>query len=143
MLATVFLAQPIFEVAQPSGDPAAQKEKHHPHWLKELELSDTQKASVDEIRQKHQADFQSKKKAMKEAHQSFATAISNSASTDDALKQAFDNLQKAKQAMHEHHFTQMLEIRKILTPEQLEKMKTFKPMFHDKKHQKHKKDNVE
>ncbi|MCB1214438.1 MAG: Spy/CpxP family protein refolding chaperone [Deltaproteobacteria bacterium] len=97
----------------------------------ELGLNDTQKEQMREIHQKYQSIMQSKRESMKTERNKLKTLLQDPKASDASLKDQHEKVKKLKNEIGDERFNQVLEIRKVLTPEQMEK-------FNDKrKHRRH------
>lgn len=104
-----------------------QKGEGKDHWQKmskELNLTADQIKKVKELKQSHQESLSSKRDAMKKAQDEFKQARTASASKDDQLAK-FDALSSAKTAFKREKLSLMLDLRQILTPEQLTKFESM------------------
>ncbi len=84
--------------------------------MKELDLTDAQKAELKKLRGKKEDRKNDRKKIRNLRTQLQAAMVANS--SDAELLALFKELKEARDTSQTKRFKQMLEIRKILTPEQ-------------------------
>lgn len=96
--------------------------------VKDLKLTDDQVKSLKSLHEKHMTEAKSEREKMKALRDSLRTAMEKDSAEPDLWKE-FDTVQGAKQNMAKMWFNHILEVRKILTPEQ---RKQFRGMM-DKK----------
>lgn len=88
---------------------------------KELGLTDEQYVKVKAFKEASQKELRTMKESLNSLRKDFKEAMKNTASTTDELKQKFDKFQKARDEYQRARFNKMLNMRGVLTPEQLEK----------------------
>lgn len=88
--------------------------------LDELGLTAEQKSKVAEIRKKGEEQATKLRDEAHAAHLALMTGVKNDASTDD-LKKLFETMQDKSDALEDHRFSQMMEVRDVLTAEQRKK----------------------
>lgn len=88
---------------------------------KELGLTDEQYAKVKAFKEADQKELKAMKENLSALRKNFKEAMKSTASTTDELKQKFDQFQKARDTYQRARFDKMLNMRGVLTPEQLEK----------------------
>ncbi|NCN42414.1 Spy/CpxP family protein refolding chaperone [bacterium] len=92
--------------------------------MKGLNLSEEQRASIKELRQKNRSQMQSLMESHRSARKKLLEAQSNSDTSESELQRLFDAASSKRLALEEARFSNMLDIRKILTPEQRIKMQS-------------------
>lgn len=88
---------------------------------KELGLTDEQYAKVKAFKEANQKELGAIRENLNALRKDFKDAMKNTASTTEELKQKFDKFQKVRDEYQRARFNKMLNMRGILTPEQLEK----------------------
>ncbi len=92
--------------------------KHGP--MKELGLSEDQKAKIKEIRKNGRETKKKLRSELKEAKEKLRTSAQTDASKDQ-LVALFNSVQEKQQAAAKFGFSQAMEIREVLTAEQRKK----------------------
>lgn len=117
---------------------AGAKSKEHQmaeHLKKELNLSDEQLEKIKEIRKGKKDDMGSSREKFWETKKAFKAAMNDPKSSREDLTAKFEAFQKQRDEFQRRRFAMMLEMREILSPEQMSKFCEMK-----KKHRgKHKK----
>lgn len=114
----------------------------HAKMVEELGLSAEQKTKLGQVRGEFRKTLPEKKKAMKSARKDLQKSL-REASSDDEIRQKFQELQKREDDFAQARFEKVLAIRSLLTPEQRQKFKGFElrgGCFGHGKHGKHGKD---
>ena len=93
--------------------------------FKQLDLNDEQKEQIKEIRKGNKEKAQSLRETAKSNKEAFKNAM-DSQTSNSKLKSLRSKMVKSKQALKDHRFNTMLEIREILTTEQRVKLKEIK-----------------
>ena len=97
--------------------------------IEKLGLSKDQTNQLKVIREKNKGALEAKQKSVKANDEQLGEAMRKD--TPDAdLKKLFESVQDAKRALAEARFDKMLEVRKILTPEQRQKFKELHGEHH-------------
>jgi Spy/CpxP family protein refolding chaperone len=99
-------------------------EKMAAKFEKELALTPDQSAKVKAIREKYMAQGKSKREAMKAAKEDLKTAMQSDKKGPEVQKELqakFQKVQALKQEASAQWFAMALEIREVLTPEQVKK----------------------
>jgi len=116
-----------------AGISQAQAESDHKRrkdaWLEELNLSPEQQEQLKQIREKNKEGIKKQKQAMKAERRKLQEAFQSDAS-DATIKAQFNKVQDQRRAFGEARFDQVLEIRKILTPEQRKKFRAMRGGWH-------------
>jgi len=86
----------------------------------QLNLSADQKAQLKALRQQKMSDDKNARHELREAKHAFALALTGD-SSDDAIRSAHEALAKKREADATVRFEGLLEVRRILTPEQRKK----------------------
>lgn len=94
----------------------------------ELSLTDAQKTEIQKIQKNGKAGMQSQRAAFKDARDALNQVMSSSTSTKDQLLAAHEKFAQAKLEMMRLQFAQIVEMRTVLTPEQLQKLPEVAPM---------------
>lgn len=120
-----YLAQAQGERRGPGGEggPRAggRRGDRGPGWLRELNLTEAQQTAMRAIKEKYRPQLEAKRTEGQAAGQEMRQLMQGNAS-DDQLRSQHRKLQGIRQSAGELKFESMLEIRKILTPEQREQM---------------------
>jgi Spy/CpxP family protein refolding chaperone len=90
-------------------------------WLKELNLSPEQIQKIRQIRGQYQGRLTQQRQAVQQAQQELKELMTGNASTEQ-IRQKFDQVQRLRQELADTRMDSMLAIRKILTPEQRQKL---------------------
>jgi Spy/CpxP family protein refolding chaperone len=100
--------------------------------LKELGLTPEQKEKIQAIRKSGKENMQKLREDAKSAHQKLAEAHKKDASKAE-LTQLFNTAQEKQQAVAKQRFSQAMEIRDVLTPEQRKKAGAMMGEFFEKR----------
>lgn len=90
-------------------------------WLKELNLSPDQIQKIRQIRGQYQGRLTQQRQAVQQVQQELRELLAGNASTEQ-VRQKFDQVQRLKQELANTRMESMLAIRKILNPEQRQKL---------------------
>ncbi|MEM9770419.1 MAG: Spy/CpxP family protein refolding chaperone [Cyanobacteria bacterium P01_D01_bin.73] len=93
-----------------------------PGWLRELNLTEAQQTEMRAIKEKYRPQMEQFRTEGKAAKEQMHQLISNPNTSDDQLRSQHQKLQQLRQSKGSLKFESMLEIRKILTPEQRQQM---------------------
>ena len=104
----------------------------------QLDLNPTQKESLAQLHKANKAREHELHQAAREAREAFEKAQASNAS-DAELRQSHDNMLKAREAMANLRFEGMLQVRKILTPEQNKKFAELRSQQHHERGERHEK----
>jgi periplasmic protein CpxP/Spy len=115
------------------------KDRPFPHsrMIEELGLSQEQISQLKALHESNKSQFREKKKIVREKRDKLSEALRSEAS-EKVLWELFAQLQSARQAAGQARFTKILEIRKLLTPEQRKQFKGLRGKHH-RKHNRDKK----
>lgn len=120
-------------VAAPAAASGSFFDGHHRKLYKELNLTEAQKAQVQEIKKKTKDSMKEHRAKIKEAMADLSKSLKNPTKGDSyrqELKNKFNEVQNLRNEMMARRFDTALEIREILTPEQIQK---FQAMDHGMK----------
>ena len=90
-------------------------------WLEQLDLSDEQKAEIKAIHEEAKADTEDLRGEMKEAKEEMKNLFANDAS-ENQLRAQHRVVQSLHQELGTKRFETMLDVRRVLTPEQRARM---------------------
>lgn len=130
---SVVLFMSSVSMARGHGEGAAGPGMWDPKELKELNLTKEQKDKVKAIRESSKGKGKELRQATKEARKNMKALLASDASKEEIAK-AFDVVQAKQAESAKFMFTQMLQVREILTPEQRAKMKELKESHREKRH---------
>jgi Spy/CpxP family protein refolding chaperone len=99
--------------------PNAHPEKQINEVLRTLQLNPEQKLKVQQIRESSRKSMQTLRDDLDKRRQELDAQLDNNG-PDEALRQAFQNLQKARAALEKARFERMLAIRSVLSDQQKE-----------------------
>jgi periplasmic protein CpxP/Spy len=101
--------------------------------MKELGLSDEQRAKIKEIRKGGREEGKKLRSELKEVREKLRNAAQSDSSKADLLS-LFSKVQEKQQAMARHGFSKAMEIREVLTPDQRKKAgKLLGKFFHERR----------
>ncbi|NRA67421.1 MAG: Spy/CpxP family protein refolding chaperone [Pseudobacteriovorax sp.] len=106
--------------------------KHLKHILEQLDLDESQKTKMTEIRQNSRAAMRAQRQEMKAQRRAFQELLKSNASDED-LRKAFASLENLKAKLSQFRFENMLQIRKVLTAEQRSRFHELKELHRPKK----------
>jgi periplasmic protein CpxP/Spy len=86
-------------------------------WQEQLNLSADQKVQIQKIREQQRTSSEGLREQMKAAFEKQKSLMTGNAS-DDQLRQQHQTMQALRQQAETRRFETMLQIRKVLTPEQ-------------------------
>ena len=110
-----------------------QKGKHgEMKVLKQLDLSDEQKEKIKALREGKKDKMKSLREKAKSDREAFQAAM-ESDSSKSQLKSLRSKMIKSKQAVRDHQFNSMLEVREVLNPEQRKKFRELKSEMRGKR----------
>jgi Spy/CpxP family protein refolding chaperone len=121
--------------------------KGHGKWLwwkdttivEELKLSDKQKTEIDEISTTYKQKVEEMRPGVDEKRKVFKEAMGNPASTNEEIIKAYDDMWDTKSRMKKTMLEMKLDIRAVLTPDQITKLNQIKEQHKQEMMQKHKK----
>ncbi|UIE38779.1 Spy/CpxP family protein refolding chaperone [Leptodesmis sichuanensis] len=90
-------------------------------WLKELNLSSEQIQKIRQIRSQYQGRLTQQRRAAQQAQRELKELMAGNASTEQ-VRQKFDQVQRLRQELSDTRMESMLAIRKVLNPEQRQKL---------------------
>lgn len=99
--------------------------------LQQLNLTDAQKKQMAAIRQKYQGQMQALRKDMRSAHDKLGQLMASSAS-DNEIRAQYQKVEGMKQKLSALRFESMLEMRKVMTPEQRAQFQKMMQARHDR-----------
>lgn len=102
---------------------AGKREGRMQEMVKTLDLTEAQQKQMKELHEKNKAELKTKRAAKKAAFESLRTTLEKDDASDDQIRTAYQGLQTAKSNVAQARFDMMLEIRKVLTPEQRKKFR--------------------
>ena len=94
----------------------------------ELGLTDEQKQKLKDIRQQETEASKAKREVLKTARKALGDALTAQDSTPAQLTALNEKLAQAKLDVMRAQFSKLLEMRAVLTPEQLSKLPKFSPL---------------
>lgn len=100
--------------------------RDHSKLFEQLDLSDAQKAEIQNIRQQARESKSGRREEAQAAREKMRELFASDASADELRAQHRAN-QEIRQALHEQRFEMKLQIREVLTPEQRSKLAELKP----------------
>jgi periplasmic protein CpxP/Spy len=86
-------------------------------WQEQLDLSEAQKAQIQKIRDGEKSSSEGLRQQMRAAAEKQRSLMTGDA-TDEQLRQQYKEMQALRQQASDRRFETMLQIRKVLTPEQ-------------------------
>lgn len=101
------------------------EDKVNPEVVSQLNLEDTQIDQLKKLRKSKKLELRNHMQGLKEARREFQQALQRNAGEQE-LKEKFQILQQARQALAQAKFEKMLEFRAVLTPEQRKKFQEMK-----------------
>ncbi|HEX9666891.1 MAG TPA: Spy/CpxP family protein refolding chaperone [Thermodesulfobacteriota bacterium] len=121
--------------------------KGHGKWLwwkdpsivEELKLDDKQKTEIDEISSTYKGKLEEMRPGVDEKRKAFKQAMGNPDSTRDEITKAYDEMWDTKHRMKKVMLEMKLDIRGVLTPDQITKLNQIKEQHKQEMIQKHKK----
>ena len=120
-LALAVTALTAFAQPAPGPRPGPDREKRQERLDRALNLTDAQKATVKEIRAKHQQGAEARHKAAQDARKAFREALLKPETKPEELRTLHRAAADAELELMLDQRAQRQEIRAILTPEQREK----------------------
>ena len=107
--------------AQTPDQPGKTTRKDKEVWMQKLNLTADQKTKIQAIKAKYKPQMETKRQALKKAMEEKRTLMKNSAS-DDQLRAKHKEIQALRQELGDLALENKLEIRKVLTSEQLKQL---------------------
>ncbi|MGF1603725.1 MAG: Spy/CpxP family protein refolding chaperone [Thermosynechococcaceae cyanobacterium] len=111
------LAQSATPPTQEKGDKRWGKGKGREQMFEQLNLTDTQKAEIEQIRQAARSSREGKREEMRAARDKMQELYASNASAED-LRAQYQTTQSLREASSAERFETKLKIRDVLTPEQ-------------------------
>jgi periplasmic protein CpxP/Spy len=102
--------------------PKKQWENRGEKMFQQLNLTADQQAQIKSIREQSKTSSQGLRQQFKTAREQLKTLLASNDSSDNAIRQAHQQVQTLGQQMGEQRFESMLKIRSVLTPEQRTKL---------------------
>jgi Spy/CpxP family protein refolding chaperone len=121
--------------------------KGHGKWLwwkdtsivEEVKLDDKQKTEIDEISSTYKGKLEEMRPGVDEKREAFMGAMGNPDSTREEIMKAFDEMWDTKYKMKKAMLEMKLDIRAVLTPDQIKKLNQIKEQHTQEMMEKHKK----
>ena len=104
------------------GGPHGKKRMHRQGVMKELNLTQEQRQKMRELRQQHRAGMKGLRSQMRQARESMKKAFQEN-SSEGQLRTLHNKLMDLQKSVATKRFENLLEVRKILTPEQRKKFR--------------------
>ncbi len=98
--------------------PKKQWENRGEKMFQQLNLTADQQAQIKSIREQSKTSSQGLRQQFKTAREQLKTLLASNDSSDNAIRQAHQQVQTLGQQMGNQRFESMLKIRSVLTPEQ-------------------------
>ncbi|HEY9706304.1 MAG TPA: Spy/CpxP family protein refolding chaperone, partial [Allocoleopsis sp.] len=108
-------------LAQTPDQPGKTTRKDKEAWMQKLNLTADQKTKIQAIKAKYKPQMETKRQALKKAMEE-KRALMKNAPADDQLRAKHKEIQALRQEMGNLSFESKLEMRKVLTPEQLKQL---------------------
>jgi Spy/CpxP family protein refolding chaperone len=89
--------------------------------FEQLDLTPEQSEQIDTIQQQSQADTESLRQELQQAHQQMRSLMAGNTNVDE-LRQQHQELQTLHQQLGDQRFETMLKVREVLTPDQRSQM---------------------
>ena len=102
------------------------------NFLEELNLSESQRQELVEIRTKYERDITEMRRSLLNERQALQKIVSGNASTIELRKQ-YQKVQNSQLDLWDLHFESMLEMRELLTPQQRQKFVELMEQYHHKR----------
>jgi Spy/CpxP family protein refolding chaperone len=122
------LLAPSLSFARGGGGGGAFKMKK---MTEELNLSEAQKTQMKTIHESGRDSMKAQREAVKASKKALSEAVASPTSTKEQLVAAHEKFAQAKLEMMRQQFSKVVEMRAILTPEQLAKFPKVAPMDRD------------
>ena len=106
----------------PTQTPKKQWAERSEKMFQELNLSADQQAQIKSIQEQSKTSNSGLREQVKTARENLKTLLASDSASDDAIRQAHQQVQTLSQQMGEQRFDSMLKVRSVLTPEQRTKM---------------------
>jgi len=121
--------------------------KGHGKWLwwkdaaivEEVKLDDKQKTEINEISSTYKQKLDEMRPGVDEKRNAFREVMGNPDSTRDEIMKAYDDMWDTKYKMKKTMIEMKLDIRAVLTPDQITKLNQIKEQHKQEWMQKHKK----
>lgn len=123
----IVLTPPITVISSALSQSIAQAQTNQPKraeakgWLKDLNLSPDQIQKIKQIRSQYQGRLTQERQAVQQAQQELRELMTGNASTEQ-VRHKFDQVQTLRQQLADTRMESMLAIRKVLNPEQRQKL---------------------
>jgi Spy/CpxP family protein refolding chaperone len=121
--------------------------KGHGKWLwwkdktivEDLKLDDKQKTDISEISSTYKQKLEEMRPGVDEKRKAFREAMGNPASTREEIMKAYDDMWDTKYKMKKAMLEMKLDIRAVLTPDQITQLNQIREQHKQEMMQKHKK----
>ncbi len=100
--------------------PVEQRDRMRDGWLKDLNLTPDQMQKIRAIRSRYKDQLSQQRQAVQQAQKELKTLMVGNTS-DDQIRQKYEQLKPLRQNLADTRFNSLLEIRDVLTPEQRQK----------------------
>lgn len=122
----IILTPPIAVISSAVSQSVAQvppqpKQTDGKGWLKELNLSPDQIQKIKQIRSRYQGRLTQERQAVQQAQRELKELMAGDASAEQ-VRQKFDQVQRLRQELGDTRMESMLAIRRVLNPEQRQKL---------------------
>jgi Spy/CpxP family protein refolding chaperone len=119
--------------------------KGHGKWLwwkdativEDLKLNDKQKTEIDEISTTYKQKLEEMRPGVNEKRKAFTEAMGNPDSTREQIMKTYDDMWNTKYKMGKEMLEMKLDIRAVLTPDQITKLNQIKEQHKQEMMQKH------
>ena len=138
MASLLVVGQPVF--ADEASDEAAGgkagnlMEEKVGKMYDHLGLTPQQKEQLKSYRQAHKSEQEQLRQALKEKHEQLRAELSNPSFDENKVRQIHNEIKDLRSKMEDHHLNGILEVRKVLTPEQFTKLQQLKEERKKKSH---------
>ena len=120
--------------------------KGHGKWLwwkdtsivEDLKLDDKQKTEIDEISSTYNQKLEEMRPGVDEKREAFREAMGNPGSTREEIMKAYDDMWNTKYKVKKTMIEMKLDIRAVLTPDQVTKLNQIREQHKQEMIQKHK-----
>lgn len=115
------------------------------HWWKDativqdLKLNDKQKTDIDEISTTYKQKVEQMRPEADAKRKAFVEAVRNPDSTREKITKAFDDMWNTKYQMRKAMLEMKLDVRAVLTPDQIKKLNEIKQQHRQEMKEKYKK----
>lgn len=106
-----------------ASGPGADGPDRMARMVSELNLTEEQQKKIKELRDQDKEVMEQKQAAAQETRKKLAEAMKNPSTTDEELRNLFNQADAARDALQTARFDDALAVRSLLTPEQIKKFK--------------------